>query len=150
MKRSIALSLVALALTTTGCIGEKSGWGFSLPDGDVAAGERAFVSLGCPSCHLVDGVDGLRPEGVDPELSIILGGETVRIATYGELVTSVINPSHRLSKTYREDVVAVDGVSKMRNYNSVMTVEELIDIVAFLQSHYTLPEYPETEYYPYR
>ena len=66
-------------------------------------------------------------------MSIALGGEVTRIQTYGELVTSIINPSHRLAEGYPVDTVSVDGKSRMRNYNDVMTVTELTDLVMFLQ-----------------
>ena len=72
-----------------------------------------------------------------------------RIKTYGELVTSIINPSHRLAKGYAEANVAMEGKSNMTVYNDVMTVRELIDLVAFLQSHYELRVYDHTVYSPY-
>jgi hypothetical protein len=34
----------------------------------------------------------------------------------------------------------------MTNYNDAITVSQLIDLVAFLQSHYTLREYDRTFY----
>ena len=43
----------------------------------------------------------------------------------------------------------IDGVSRMRNYNDVMTVDELINLVAFLQAQYELTDYDRTYYYPY-
>jgi hypothetical protein len=44
--------------------------------------------------------------------------------------------------------VATDGASQMRNYNDVMTVAQLADLVTFLQSHYTLVPYEPTHYPP--
>ena len=70
-----------------------------------------------------------------------------RIQTYGELVTSIINPSHRLARGYAvEEIASEEGESEMKNYNDVMTVSELIDLVTFLQSHYSLREYEITRY----
>ena len=37
----------------------------------------------------------------------------------------------------------------MTNYNDVMTVTQLADLVAFLQSHYELKDYEPTPYGPY-
>ncbi len=34
----------------------------------------------------------------------------------------------------------------MKNYNAVMTVEQLIDVVTFLQSLYELDPYPRSNY----
>ena len=63
------------------------------------------------------------------EQSIKLGGEVARIKTYGELVTSIINPSHKLAKGYPPEAVASEeGQSKMKNYNDVMTVSQLLSV----------------------
>lgn len=146
-RHSLFAILAATALA--GCdTGPKSGRGFSLPDGDVSRGQAVFVAHRCESCHSVAGLDGIRGQ-MDPEMSIELGGVAPRIASYGELVTSVINPSHRLARGYPTDAVSDDGTSKMANYNDALTVAELIDLVAFLQAQYELPEYRETYYGQY-
>jgi hypothetical protein len=94
-------------------------------------------------------VEGIEPLPGDPERELVeLGGTVTRVKTYGQLVTSIINPSHRLASGYTpESVQTPDGESKMRNYNEVMTVDELIDLVAFLQSKYTIAPTDPT-YYP--
>ena len=61
-------------------------------------------------------------------------------------MTSIINPSHRLAKGYPVYAVSVDGKSKMKNYNDAMTVTQLTDLVAFVQSKYKLLEYELTDY----
>ncbi len=126
--------------------GPKSGKGFSLPEGDIERGQEAFVALHCHACHTVAGVE--LPE-VKPEMDIKvrLGGEVAHISTYGELLTSIVNPSHKLASGYkREDVTKDGGESKMTNYNHAMTVQQLIDLIAFLQSRYTLKPYEPTDY----
>lgn len=134
--------IVALILLGAACdMSPKSGFGFSLPEGDPNAGEKVFVAQGCLSCHSIAGLEAER-EAIEPELNISIGGETTRI-------TSVINPSHRLAKGYDTELIAADGVSKMKNYNDVLTVAELTDLVSFLQSKYKLKDYPETRYPPY-
>jgi hypothetical protein len=60
-------------------------------------------------------------------------------------VTSIINPSHDLADGYAERLVSEDGESKMYNYNGYMTVQELIDIVSFLQPYYEVTV-PDTVY----
>ena len=109
--------------------------GFSLPAGDPAAGQEAFVYMQCNECHTVQGVDLPRVPLADPPF-VQLGGNVTKVKTYGDLVTSIINPSHKLAKGYPVEEISVDGESIMRNYNHVMTVQELIDIVMFLQPHY--------------
>jgi len=116
-----------------------------LPDGSADAGREVFVQLQCHECHSVSGVD--LPKLDEPREPVIkLGGEVARISTYGELVTSIINPSHKLAKGYAKEEVATDGESQMRNYNDAMTVTELVDLVAFLQSRYKLKPFEPSDY----
>ncbi len=109
--------------------------GFVLPEGDPAAGREAFIYMQCYQCHTIAGEDTL-PTLDDQEPYVELGGKVTRVKTYGELVTAIINPSHKLAEGYPEELVSEDGQSKMYNYNRYMTVQELIDIVMFLQPHY--------------
>jgi sulfur-oxidizing protein SoxX len=116
-----------------------------LPDGDATQGKAEFVAFRCYDCHSIAGLD--LPEREESEQTIVaLGGEVLQIKTYGDLVTSIINPSHRLAKGFPPEEVAEDGVSKMTNYNDVITVSQLIDLVAFLQSHYKLKKFEPTNY----
>ena len=46
--------------------------------------------------------------------------------TYADLVTSIINPSHRIAKGYSKSEVMDGKQSKMYNYNDVMRVSELV------------------------
>jgi len=138
--------LTAVTVILTGCgSGVESPSGFSLPEGDVNNGKSVFIKYQCLSCHQLDGI---APTGItdNPELSVKLGGKTSKIRTYAELVTSVINPSHKIAKGYPKSALQLGGISKMTNYNDVMTVSELVDLVVFLQSHYELTPYPRTEY----
>mgnify|MGYP000601295313 CR=1 FL=1 len=140
------LMTVAVSVTSGCATPPKSGKGFTLPEGDAQVGKANYVSLQCNACHKIDGVDQIAAESEEPELSIALGGEVTQIKTYGDLVTSIINPSHRLAEGYPVDVVSVDGKSKMKNYNDAMTVTQLTDLVAFVQSKYELLEYELTDY----
>ncbi|MEQ9406354.1 MAG: c-type cytochrome [Fuerstiella sp.] len=140
----IAAGLCFLLLA--GCSqGPKSSFGFTLPDGDAAAGKQTFVSYMCHECHSVSGMEMPDVEFA-AERQVKLGGKVDRIQTYGELVTSIINPSHKLASGYRPEDVSAEGESKMTNYNDVMTVGELIDIVAFLQAQYELKPFEPTAY----
>jgi hypothetical protein len=71
---------------------------------------------------------------------VTLGGQTVRVKTYGDLVTSIVNPSHRLARGYAASEVSRNGESLMAaaRLNDVITVQQLIDVVAFLQDEYEL------------
>ena len=108
-----------------------------------------FLRLQCHACHKITGVD-LPRINLEPPVTVTLGGPTARVKTYGELVTSIINPSHKLINRYPEQEISSDGQSFMPTVNEFMTVQELIDMVAFLQDTYqvVLPEpYPYTNYY---
>jgi sulfur-oxidizing protein SoxX len=151
MKSQFLVIVVLVAATFAGCdTGPKSGRGFSLPDGDVQRGKAAFLEFQCNACHSVPGIEQLASED-ENRISVALGGEVKHIQTYGELVTSIINPSHRLAKGYPDELIEEHDQSRMRNYNDVMTVSQLIDLVDFLQSEYTLKPYEPTTYevYPY-
>lgn len=146
MNRKRLLTVAVLPLIALGCNeGPQSSYGFTLPDGDAAKGKATFESYTCHECHTVSGVD--FPElDFAAEKKVALGGEVARIQTYGELVTSVINPSHKLATGYKPADVSDEGDSKMTNYNDVLTVNDLVDIVAFLQSKYRLNPFDPTPY----
>jgi hypothetical protein len=129
------LALFAITVLL-GCeVGPRSGRGLRLPAGDVARGAMAFSDLGCTRCHDVAGDPAPRVED-RARVIMVLGGEVTRVASYGELVTSIVNPSHRISRGIPREDAAEDGVSKMENFNDRMTVAQLIDLTQFLQSRY--------------
>jgi len=144
----IFLMLICIGGLTACDTGPKSAKGFRLPDGNAEQGQATFIAMECISCHRVNGVDLPEPENPGP-VTVVLGGEVQTIKTYGELVSSVINPSHKLIRGYPEDEVSQDGQSLMTIYNDRMTVQQLIDLVAFLQSRYEVV-IPEYTYYGYR
>lgn len=121
---------------------------FPIQNGDVAQGREAFVALGCPQCHTVKG-DQLPAFTGTRFISFELGGDLIFAKTYADIVTSIINPNHIISDRYLEQLPSVQrnraNTSPMY-MNPNMKVTELIDIVAYLNSKYSLlPGY--TEYY---
>lgn len=128
------LLLLAVATLVACTRGPEATRGFSLPEGDYDRGQSTFASLGCNSCHSAEGVDQLNPE--EAVVSFELGGTSPRVTTYAELMTSIINPSHRLSHRLPREESSDEGESLMKIYNDVMTVQELIDLVAYLQPQY--------------
>jgi len=141
----IAICIGILAGCTPGPGSES---GFRLPDGNVEQGLQAFEDLRCYECHVVQGRE--RPFESASDVSVTLGGEVTRVKTYGELVTSIINPSHKLAPGYRDDQVSIEGESLMTraNLNRTMTVQQVIDLVAFLQPTYKVRP-PEHDPYRY-
>lgn len=139
---------LAAALISTSCTpASKSGRGLRLPDGDIEKGKAAFTQLECNACHTVAGVD-LPPPVNGSRIDVALGGEVLRVKTYGDLVTSIANPSHEVSSKFRESLRDSEGKSIMPEFGDRMTVSQLIDLVAFLHSRYKLLE-PDYSDFPY-
>ncbi len=146
MKFSSALLTVVVLFGLVACdSGPRSPIGFRLPGGDVEKGRAAFVELQCNSCHTVDEVDLPDPVVIpSPSAMVALGGQVYEIRTDGYLVTSIINPSHKLARGLnKEQITTSTGESRMPDYTEIMTVQQLIDLVAFLQSHYTVIPPPQ-------
>jgi len=139
MKRSIqltkwiymAMTIIGLMLFVEACVNQ--GHGFALPEGNVEAGKQAFAELGCNICHEVNGIERI---GMEEDVHIILGGQTTQVKTYGELLTSIINPSHKVSREHALAGGGETGNSRMVIFNEIMTVQQLVDIVTFLEKEY--------------
>ncbi|MBA6265816.1 c-type cytochrome [Colwellia sp. Bg11-12] len=128
--------------------GPDSPRGFSLPQGDVAKGKAVFLKYECLSCHILEGVQQPDIKNTD-NISVKIGRKTTKVKTYAELVTAIINPSHSFSSGYAFKLIQKDGKSLMKNFNDVMTVAELVDLVVFLQPQYELVPYSPTRYQYY-
>jgi sulfur-oxidizing protein SoxX len=141
---------IAVLVGVSGCnMAATSSQGFNLPDGDAEKGQKTFISLECTACHKVQGLDLPAPQTQGPVM-VVLGGGVSRVKSYGELVTSIINPSHRLARGFRMGEVGRESESPMAVYNDVMTVTQLIDLVAFLQSQYDVVPRPGYRYPVYK
>ena len=120
------------------------------PPGDLAAGKQAFIDLGCASCHTVDGAALPKPVA-KPPAPFTLGGAGDTLPSDGELFTAIVNPSHRLRNAPGAPQAASgkDGDSRMPDFGRVLTVQQLVDVVAWLQSKHValmveLPRYSDT------
>ena len=151
MKSVFLIPLFMLFLLLTACeFGPNSGRGFSLPEGNADKGRATFVELHCNTCHSVADIEYI---GCDdgPDINIELGGEVTVIKTYGDLVTSIINPSHKIVQRHsKQDVCDENDESRMVAYNDVMTVQQLVDLVTYLESNYQVVPANRTEYVRYR
>ena len=147
MKRCLVLAAVGiLGVALTGCYPEpKSGKGLHLPEGNVENGKAAFLALKCHECHRVDGVEFPAPV-LTVATNVVLGGKVTRIQSYGELVTSVINPSHGLAEGFDKAQARGARLSPMPEFNDTMTVSQMIDLVTFLQSRYEKVEPDYSKY----
>lgn len=106
-------------------------WSFTLPQGNPQRGREVFINMECYTCHSVQGerFPGAPAEvgGVGPELT---GMGAMHPPEY--FAESIINPNAVL--TEGPGYVGEDGRSKMPNYNEIPTIEQLIDLVAYLKS----------------
>lgn len=123
----------------------------TFPVGNRERGREAFIALECHACHRI--ADATLPVHPSPStLLVALGGHTPRIETYGDIITAIVNPSHRVARSYR----AVAGRSERspmaaQFLNEVMTTQQLVDIAAFLHDEYDYippPPPPYWESYP--
>lgn len=104
---------------------------FALPAGDVLQGRAVFLKMQCNHCHMVT---GKLAEGIaNPVSSAPAPLLNSDVAKKGQavLVTSIINPSHVIAPSAAD---REGKLSPMGDYTRVMTVRELVDLVAFLQS----------------
>jgi len=151
--RSIVLpSILLTLLAPTACRdqAEKMGKGFRLPDGKVEQGQAAFLDLKCHQCHTVAGISLPKPDSPS-QVAFELGGEVRKVKSYGELVTSIIQPQHIVSPEYLEKLgkgQRAGAASPMPDFNARMTVSQLTDVVTFLHSHYQKAPPPGVNY-PY-
>ncbi|NIA27889.1 MAG: cytochrome C [Desulfobulbaceae bacterium] len=145
---SVLTLLLASLMALSGCDQDRamSERGFRLPDGSAVAGRETFLYMHCNQCHTIKGEQLPAVTGFEPFVE--LGGTLTRVKTYGELVTAIVNPSHKLADGYPEDLVSDNGVSKMYIYNGFMTVQELTDLVRFLQEKYEVVP-PQFQYRVY-
>lgn len=146
MNKPLLVVSLMLTLTFLSCSqGPESPTGFSLPQGNAVEGEKVFMQYQCLACHNLHGFDY---DSVNKEFEppVLLGVSFNRVQTYGDLVTSIINPSHRLATNYPLSLIQEEGLSKMLVFNDLMTVSELIDLVTFLQSKYEVKPLENTFY----
>lgn len=106
---------------------------FELPDGNSTTGRAVFVKMSCYSCHAVQG--DTHPEPVaQPTVPVVLGPEYAKWSNE-RLALSIVDPSHNVPKEFRYSPdIRLGTLSRMGNYRDVMTVQELVDIVAYLRS----------------
>lgn len=100
-----------------------------LPQGDPGAGRQAFITLRCTGCHRVSG-DPELPAPVAAEGGPVLG-DRATIHTPGSLATAIVAPSHTIAPggaAWREG-----ELSRMGEYASIMTIQQLADLVSYLE-----------------
>ncbi|MGB4781255.1 c-type cytochrome [Candidatus Methylomirabilis sp.] len=115
------------------------GWRFALPAGDHHAGRQVFADLECFKCHEVVDEDVPAPEAEQGDVGPALSGMgAMHSAEY--FVETLIDPNASVAwrikhhKAEDKGYLGADGTSKMPSYNDSMTVQQLIDVVAYMKS----------------
>ena len=106
--------------------GTPRGWTFTLPAGDPARGRAAFEKFECFKCHEVKGEKFPAPSdpaNAGPELAYMSAHHPAEF-----FAESIVNPRAVIDRRY----AASDGSSKMPSFNDSMTVQEMVDLVAYL------------------
>jgi sulfur-oxidizing protein SoxX len=110
--------------------GTPVGWRFTWPAGDPARGWDVFAKYECFSCHEIRGERFPVPKeagNVGPELAAMGPAHEA-----GYFVEAVINPNAVVERG--KGYEAADGSSKMPSFNDTLTVQELLDLVAYLKT----------------
>jgi mono/diheme cytochrome c family protein len=111
--------------------GVPKGWKFLMPLGDAGKGRDVFISMECFACHAVRGEDfpksSKRDQGPGPDLT---GMGSHHPAEY--FAESIVNPNRVIIQG--AGYTGSDGLSKMPAYGDTMTVQQLVDVVAYLKS----------------
>jgi mono/diheme cytochrome c family protein len=102
----------------------------SLPQGNAAAGRRAFQDLLCTSCHLVKGETGFA-KPVPGYNAPTLGWKEAK-QNASNVAMSILLPSHKISQDLQNRIKS--SVSPMTDYSDAITVRQLMDLVAYLRS----------------
>jgi hypothetical protein len=102
------------------------GWKFSFPEGDPNAGKAVFMKMECNACHDVKlPRESMAKKGdVGPDLT----GYSALPKEY--LAESIIR-AHTVVAA--PGYTVKEGKAAMGNYNHFMTIQEMIDLVAFLK-----------------
>lgn len=139
MSRTVlVLSILAAVCLTGGCgpceSEDPDTLALTLPAGTAEAGKQAFEDLRCTACHQVSGVDGLTEPLAQvpvPDLGEVLAGQS-----RGAIASSIVIPPHTaIEETELEPAL-------MTNYADTVTVQQLSDLVVFLQDSAVQEEAP--------
>jgi Cytochrome c len=105
-----------------------AGWTFRFPEGDVKAGQMVFMTMQCYTCHAIYIPGQTLPSdagGIGPDLT----------PSYSKLPAEYLAESIIKAHTVvaAPGYVVQEGKAIMGNYNHFLTMQELIDLVAFLK-----------------
>ncbi len=124
---SLAMASMSWAASAPPSPKVPQGWKFTFPDGDAKAGKTVFLEMKCYSCHAID-IPGeklaVRSRGAGPDLKV-----------YSDLPKEYLAESIIKAHTIvaAPGYMVKEGRAAMGEYNHFLTVQQLIDLVAFLK-----------------
>jgi Cytochrome c len=131
-KKFFVLLLLTVGLASIAALAQKSKpeelVTLVLPIGNSQSGRKAFLDLRCYTCHAVAGETEMpKPFSANqgPNLN-----RPIRNQSPGKLATSIISPSHEITKEILKR--GTGDISPMGDYSEVMTVRQLLDLIAYL------------------
>lgn len=109
-----------------------------MPPGKPESGESVFVTKGCYQCHSA-GATKLPPVDLAQRLVIELGGDVHTKWTRDDYARAIMDPNHLVSEDYKIAMIRLGDHFKAENspmptFADVLRVNELIDLVSFLDS----------------
>jgi hypothetical protein len=107
-------------------------WRFALPPGDAVAGKAAFAKMDCTACHNVADTSLPRARtsgGIGPDL-----GPAYAKLPREYLAESIINRHKHIAGTLEKRTGQHTVTSTMADYNGILSVRDLLDIVEFLKT----------------
>lgn len=124
---TLAVAGITLAQEATGGAPEvPADWTFTVPEGNATDGHITFMRMECYSCHVLKGIKDQVPTdsgNIGPDLTGYRG-------VAKEYLAESIITAHTVVAA--PGYTVTEGKAGMGNYNHFMTIQELIDIVAFL------------------
>jgi mono/diheme cytochrome c family protein len=109
--------------------GVPPGWKFTTPAGDPAKGKEVFAALECYTCHEVEG-GGFPPKADDKSGPRLSRMGAFHPAEY--FAESILDPNAVVIDA--PGFFGADGRSTMPSYGDVLTLQQWIDLVAYLKS----------------
>lgn len=104
---------------------------FFLQKGNAEAGKKAFADLKCFACHQVQGAKEFpAPPAAKP--GPVLSKKQAGYAA-GWIANSIVSPSHTIALN-SEGTAEGSDLSRMGDFTDTMTVRQMMDLVAYIQS----------------
>ncbi len=133
----LRLLLVAILPLVPGLLHaqDKAPSGF-VPEGNPARGETVFQEQRCYRCHTLEGRE-LPDFDLPAKLKIHLGGDAQTLWNRDEFARAILNPSHVVAPQYQAIMLDAGDPkgskeTPMPNFNTILTVADLIDLATFL------------------